>query len=88
MERPVLAYLILKETLVRLLDILRKICVEHKRWYLSVGKLRYILYLYVLALRGWRGVCLYEGQHLLVELGELKIALLYPILLGCMSLGC
>lgn len=48
---PVFADLVLKETAIRLLDILRQVGVKHERRNLRVRQLRAILDLDVLALR-------------------------------------
>ena len=47
---PVVADLVLKETTIRLLDILRQVGIEHERRYLSIGQLCSILDFDVLAL--------------------------------------
>ena len=47
---PVVTNLVLKESLIRLLNILREVGVEHERWYLRVGQLRAVLYLDILTL--------------------------------------
>ena len=79
MHRPVLAYLVLEEAAVRLLDILRQVGVEHERGYLSVGQLRAVFYLYVLALYRWRRISLDERQHHLVELCRAHLRLAVEI---------
>ena len=68
-QRPVLAYLVLQEPAIVLLDILGQIGIKHKRRNLRVGQLRAIFYLDVLSLDGWRWCFLDDGQHHLVELG-------------------
>ena len=68
MHRPVLTNLILQEATVRLLDILWQVGIEHERWYLRVGQLRAVFYLYELTLCRWWRCLLYDRQHHLVEL--------------------
>ena len=84
MQRPVLANLVLEESAIRLLDILRQVGVEHKRRNLRVGQLRAILNLDILTLgRRWRRL-LDDGQHHLVELRCAHMCLTVHIhLLGC-----
>ena len=66
---PVVADLVLKETTIRLLDILRQVGIEHERGNLCVRDLRAILDLDILALGRWWRISLDERQHHLVELG-------------------
>ena len=79
---PVVADLVLKETAIRLLDILRQVGIEHERGDLCVRDLRAILDLDILALGRWWRISLDERQHHLVELGcaHLRCAVLINLL--------
>ena len=79
---PVFADLVLKETAIRLLDILRQVGIEHERGDLCVRDLRAILDLDILALGRWWRISLDERQHHLVELGcaHLRCAVLIDLL--------
>ena len=67
-EVPAFTYLVFKEALVRLLDILRKVGVKDEGGNLCIGDLRALLYLDIFTLDGGWGIRFNERKHLLVEL--------------------
>ena len=66
-EIPALAYLVLEEALIRLLDILGQVGIEHETGHTCIGYLGTVLYLDVLALHRWRRVRFDEREHFLVQ---------------------
>ena len=67
---PVLAYLVLKETFVRVLDPLRQVTEEHERRHAARRELGDIFDLDILTLPCWGRIILDDRKHHLVQLGR------------------
>ena len=65
---PIVSYLVFQESFVWLFDVLRQVCIENKRWNLSVWQLSAILNLDVFSLNRWWWEGLYQWKHYLVQL--------------------
>ena len=75
MKRPILTYLVLQESAIVLLHILRQVGIEHKRRNRCIGQLSAILDLDVLAFHTLWRVSLDDRQHHLVQLGSTDVSL-------------
>ena len=75
MKRPILTYLVLQESAIVLLHILRQVGIEHKRRNRCIGQLSAILDLDVLAFHTLWRVSLDDRQHNLVQLGSTYVSL-------------
>ena len=75
MKRPILTYLVLQESAIVLLHILRQVGIEHKRRNRCIRQLGAILNFDILTLYALWRICLDNRQHHLIQLRSSDMSL-------------